>query len=118
MESLIRGSNVMDNKQWKKILHENTLAEAIGVPKKDGSGMGMSLNKNRGGCYDDDDVDDEDIDENSVNEASSAWRPLVGKVSNACGWDYNECQEFIEALLINCNFHTEAKKVYNFMNKL
>ena len=55
---------------------------------------------------------------NTLNEASSAWRPLVSKVSQACEWDYNEVQEFIKALLIDCNFHTEAKKVYNFMNKL
>ena len=58
------------------------------------------------------------LNENKLNEVSSAWKPLVSKVSKACDWDYNEVQEFINALLIDCNFHDEAKKVYNFMNKL
>jgi hypothetical protein len=58
------------------------------------------------------------LNENTLNEESKAWKPLVNKVSQACNWEYNECIEFINALLIDINFHSEAKKVYNFMNKL
>lgn len=52
-----------------------------------------------------------------IEESKSQWKPLIQKVSAACEWDYYECQEFIRELLIDCNFHTESKKVYNFMSK-
>lgn len=53
-----------------------------------------------------------------LRESPSKWRPLVGKVSAACEWEYGDCQDFIKALLIDCNFHDEAEKVYKFMDKL
>lgn len=58
------------------------------------------------------------FNENKLNEASSAWRPLVGKVSQACDWEYTEIQEFIKALLIDSNYHDESKKVDKFMDKI
>ena len=56
------------------------------------------------------------IREEILNEGN--WKPLVGKVSTACGWNYNDCQDFIRALLIDINHKDEAKKVWEYMNKI
>lgn len=56
------------------------------------------------------------IKEVIINEAN--WHSLVAKVSDACGGKYSKIQDFIKALLINSDFHNEAEKVDNFMNKI
>ena len=58
-------------KEWpkaKKQIKEGVLRQTIryiieeqlGIPKRDGSGMGLSLNKNRGGCYDEEEIEEND----------------------------------------------------------
>jgi len=58
------------------------------------------------------------IKEEILKESRANWQSLVSKVGTACEWDYDETVDFIEALLIDSNFHTEAKRVVNFMNKI
>lgn len=43
---------------------------------------------------------------------------LISKVSKECEWDYNKVTDFIFDLLTDINFHTEAKKVKTFMQKI
>ncbi len=44
-------------------------------------------------------------------------RKLVAKVSKSVEWDYYHLAAFFEAVMEDCNFSSEAKKVIPFMEK-
>lgn len=57
---------------------------------------------------------------NYLNEKYSGkvWDDLVYKVSKECNWSSGGISNFVYDLMVNCNFHSEAKDILNMIRRI